>query len=123
MRRAVVVLPALVTLLALRLLIHPVGASAGQGVDMLGWRLRTWDVYAFRDWTIGTFGVLFILPYLSRRNLRTLRLFGAFLVLVYAQLLVANNTERLLVLAFPVFVLMSLEGLRHRLRKDRRQYD
>jgi hypothetical protein len=107
-----VFIPAALVFVGLRLLIHPVGIPAGTGVDILGWRLRTFDFSALKDWTVGTFGGLFVLPYLTRRNLRTLRLFGAFLALIYAQLLIANNTERLLVLAFPMFILMSIEGLR-----------
>lgn len=119
MRRAVVVLPALIVLVILRLVIHPAGVPAN--ALFVGWRLRTFNAQALEDWTVGTFGVLFVLPYLTRRNLRTLRLFGAFLALIYAQLAIANNTERLLVLAFPAFILMSLEGLQWQMAKRKLQ--
>lgn len=112
MRDAVVVLPALIVLIALRLLVHPVGTYAADLPTIWRNRSASFGVDALKNWTVGTFGGLFVLSYLTRRNLRTVRLFGAFLVLVYGQLLIAGNTERLLVLAFPVFILMSIEGLR-----------
>jgi hypothetical protein len=75
-------------------------------------RLRTisaWDLYAY---SVGTFGVIVLLPLFALRRAGVLFLrFLPFLLLVYAQLLFAVNTERLLVLAFPAVILMALAGV------------
>lgn len=75
-------------------------------------RLRNaslWDLYSY---SAGTFGAILLLPLFApkRAGLLLLR-FLPFLLLVYAQLLFAVNTERLLVLAFPAVLLMALAGI------------
>jgi len=64
-------------------------------------------------YTIGAWGpAATVLPLLSRRNgALALRLLP-FLVLIYAQLLVATDTERLLAVGFPAVILLSLNGVR-----------
>jgi hypothetical protein len=65
--------------------------------------------------TVSAFGLLVgVLPFLGgRRALRMVAKFTPFLVLVYAQLLFAFNTERLLVLAFPAIIPLALCGIDH----------
>jgi len=75
-------------------------------------RLRNaslWDLYSY---SAGTFGAILLLPLFApkRAGLLLLR-FLPFLLPVYAQLLFAVNTERLLVLAFPAVLLMALAGI------------
>lgn len=75
-------------------------------------RLRNtsaWDLYTY---SVGTFGVILLLPLFALRRAGVLFLrFLPFLLLVYTQLLFAVNTERLLVLAFPAVLLMALAGI------------
>ncbi len=63
--------------------------------------------------TVSAYGLLVgILPFLGgRRALRMAATFSPFLALVYAQLLFALNTERLLVLAFPAVIPLALCGV------------
>jgi hypothetical protein len=61
---------------------------------------------------IATFGMALMLPFLAvRRNLVVLLRYAPFLLLVNAQLLAAEATERLLVYAFPAIIVMALHGL------------
>ncbi len=68
------------------------------------------DLHAY---SVGTFGMLpLLLPLFDlRRNLRLLVRFLPFVLPVYLQLLLATDTQRLLILAFPVIILMSLGGV------------
>lgn len=103
-------IPALIVTVGLRLVIHPIPDDYSM-LGLLRWRLETFDPSLVSRITIGTFGILFVLPFLSRRNLNHLKVFAPFLVLCYAQLLVANTDERLVALAFPVFIVMSLTAV------------
>lgn len=120
MRGALVVLPALIVLVALRIVIQPAPlATAAPGIPaIIQRRLAEPPLMALKSYTWGTFGVLGLLPFLTRRNLVHLRTFGLFIALIYAQLLVAINTERLLVLAFPAVILMSCETIRAYAMRD-----
>lgn len=61
---------------------------------------------------LATFGIMLALPFLAmRRNAELLVRYSPFLLLVNVQLLIAENTERLLVYAFPAVILMSVNGL------------
>jgi hypothetical protein len=64
------------------------------------------------SYSVGSLGVLpLALPFFAmRRNARLLLRLLPFLVLVYAQLLLATDTQRLLVLALPAVLLMTLNG-------------
>lgn len=64
--------------------------------------------------TVSAFGLpaLVLAACGGRRNLRLLSRAAPFLLLVLSQELFALNTERLLVLAFPVVILLALEGAR-----------
>jgi hypothetical protein len=78
------------------------------GVERLR-NISAWDLYAY---SAGTFGVILLLPLFALRRTGVLLLrFLPFLLLVYAQLFFAVNTERLLVLAFPAVLLMALAGI------------
>lgn len=67
---------------------------------------------AFFFGNLATFGLMLLLPLLSpKRNFLLLLSYLPYVVLVNAQILVAEATERLLVYAFPVVILMSLYGL------------
>jgi hypothetical protein len=65
----------------------------------------------FWQLTVGSFGLLALLPLLSLRK-ETLLSWLPFVLLVYCQLLFAVDTERLLVLAFPALIVLSLNGLK-----------
>jgi hypothetical protein len=68
---------------------------------------------SLHSYSVGSLGVLPIgLALLAPwRNLHLLARTWPFLVLVYLQLLVATDTQRLLVLGLPVVILMALNGL------------
>ncbi len=76
-------------------------------------RMRTFALDTLESFTLGTFGVaVFVLPLFAvRRNLPLVARFLPFLVLVYAQVLFSNNTERLLVAGFPALILLALNGV------------
>jgi hypothetical protein len=67
---------------------------------------------AFILGNIATFGLVLFLPFLAvRRNIDPLIRFLPYLVLVNVQLLFAEATERLLIYAFPVVIILALNGL------------
>lgn len=68
---------------------------------------------SIHSYTVGSFGVLPVCLALAapRRNLRLLARTSPFIALTYLQLLVATDTQRLLVLATPIVILMALNGL------------
>jgi len=76
-------------------------------------RAQTFSVDVLGAFTFGTYGVLLIaLPFFAlARNASLFARFLPFLALVYAQVLFASNTERLLVAGFPAVILLSLNGL------------
>ncbi|WP_152418486.1 hypothetical protein [Haloarcula amylolytica] len=62
--------------------------------------------------SVSAFGFLIVFPVFNlRKTIPTLFRFLPFLILVYAQLLVATDVARLIMMGFPAFVIMSLEGL------------
>ena len=65
------------------------------------------------SYSVGSLGVLpLVLPFFAvRQNARLFARLLPFLLLVYAQLLLATDTQRLLVLALPGVMLLSLNGL------------
>lgn len=86
---------------------HAVGSALIIAPNVRGWLVLT---YIF-DY-IATFGLALFLPFLAiKRNIEHLLRYVPFLVLVSVQLLLAEATERLLVYAFPVVVLLALNGL------------
>lgn len=82
-------------------------------------RLATYPLLAV-NWTIGAFGTAALLALCAaRKNARVAARWLPFLALIYLQPLFASNTKRLIALAFPVMVIMALNGiieLRARLR-------
>ena len=75
--------------------------------------LRNFSLLDIRELTVFTFGILIILPLFAlRRNGELFLRYAPFIVLSYAQWLVATDTQRLMALAFLPFILMSLNGLR-----------
>ena len=74
-------------------------------------RLPTYGVLA-QEWTLNAFGVLPLLGLATmRRSAVTVARWAPFLALVYAQPLLASNTTRLIALAFPVTVIVAVDGL------------
>ena len=127
-----VALPALVLLIAVRIVL-PAANTDSAHVAQLGLtlnvydqlppdpqvlfqkfgtlRLPTYRVLA-QEWTLNAFGVLPLLGLAAlRRSAVTLARWSPFLALVYAQPLLASNTTRLIVLAFPVTVILAVDGL------------
>ena len=82
------------------------------------WRLDNLSPEMLLAYTAGTFGVpAVVMPLLAlRRNVRLLLRFVPFLVLVYAQLFFATDTQRLLILGFPGLLLLALNGFAHVMR-------
>lgn len=66
-------------------------------------------------YTIGSFGVsFFILPFFAmKKNLTAFLKFSPFIALTYLSLLLAYNTERLLVALFPVMTILALYGIQN----------
>ncbi len=109
---ALALLPAVAVTAGLRLTIAGEGLSVLETMKMT-LQGRYFDLYAY---TYGTFGIAVLLPLLSpARALRFAVPYAPFIALVYAQLLVANNTERLLVVAAPVVLLCGLTAMEARL--------
>jgi hypothetical protein len=75
-------------------------------------RIREFSPSSAREYTIGTFGLTAVaLPFFAaRRNVSLFVKFLPFLILVYAQLMFATNTSRLLALGFPAVLIMALNG-------------
>jgi|GEM_PF-4954060 len=68
---------------------------------------------AFVFGNVATFGLMLVLPFLApKRNVEHLLRYSPFIILVNAQILVAEGTERLLVYAFPFVLLTSIVGLK-----------
>src|SRR5260370_12114456 len=136
LRRAILaVTPAVAVVIAIRLLI-PAWNNDPQYTAMLGenlshvvigkkiyglsdscrdiglvW-LRHFSLLEVRKLTVFMFGILIILPLFAlRSNAKLFLRFAPFILLVYAQMLVATDGQRLLSLAFVPFILMSLNGL------------
>jgi hypothetical protein len=77
-------------------------------------RVQRLDMDALPSYTVGTFGTaLTLLPLAAlRRNAVWLIRSMPFLALVASQMLFGNDTERYLILAFPIVLPMALNGLR-----------
>lgn len=65
------------------------------------------------SYSLGTFGVLvtFLSLFAIKKNYIVVFRILPFLLLVYCQLFFANGTTRLVVLAFPVIILLVLDGV------------
>ena len=134
-RFVLIILPAVVLLVMLRIFIpqmnndwnylnslpmilrHPhrfSGYSYWQLFKQIGsFRLQSFSWRSLNSYTFGTFGViLLLLPFFSKEGNRTILLkFLPFLLLVYSQIFFAVNTERLLIAAFPLMIILSLNGI------------
>jgi hypothetical protein len=77
-------------------------------------RLQDLSFHALNRYTVGTFGVLaMLLPFFAiRENARLLVRVLPFLGLVYAQLLFAVNTERLLIAGLPAIIVLAVNGVK-----------
>jgi hypothetical protein len=89
----------------------------GEQFRRISWQ-RLGDVSArtlesVHSYSVGSFGVLpVVLPFLALGlNFRVLVRLSPLLILVYAQLFLATDTQRLLVMALPALTLMALNGL------------
>ncbi|HEX8804460.1 MAG TPA: hypothetical protein VF743_09710, partial [Acidimicrobiales bacterium] len=129
--------PALAALVAVRLAL-PAANGDPTAAARLGLQPNTWDALpqdprtllatfgaarlptlplGLVDWTVGAFGTLGVLALADRRvNGRVLARWSPFLLGVYVQPLLASNTKRLVALAFPVLVVLAVNGL-DRLRR------
>ena len=127
-----VAFPALVLLVAVRIIL-PAGNTDPAYLAQLGLALNVYDqlppdpqvlfqkfgtlrLPAYRvltqEWTSNAFGVLPLLGLAALpRSLVTLARWAPFIVLVYAQPMLAANTTRLIALAFPVIVILAVDGL------------
>jgi hypothetical protein len=76
-------------------------------------RFQRFDREILSSYTLNAFGpALVVLPLLAtRRNLPLLLRYSPFLLLVATPMLFAQDTERFLVMAFPAVILMALNGL------------
>jgi hypothetical protein len=136
LRAAALALPAVATLIAIRLLIpawnddpdyiatldiqlwnvqdgspiyHYVDEFRAEGLP----RFQRFDRRTVASYTFYSFGpALVLLPLLAvRKNLPLIVRFSPFLLLVATPMLFAQDTERFLVLAFPAVILMALNGM------------
>jgi hypothetical protein len=75
-------------------------------------RLKAISPESLLHYSVGTFGVVAALMplFAIRRNVRLLVRFLPYMILVYAQILIATNDTRLLAVGFPVIILMALNG-------------
>lgn len=132
----ILLLPAVLTLLILRVLIPGTSVISGEQSliteiegavqsnsgsydyfhlwKKIGWeRIRSFSPVKISYVSLVTFGVMLItLPFFSaRRNISLFLKFLPFLLLICSQLLFATNTERLLVAGFPAVILLALNGI------------
>jgi hypothetical protein len=118
-RSLYLVAPALVILFLLRIFIVPTNSDYYNVMYLLehiGWpRIQQLSADSLLSYSTGTFGVsLIFLPLFAvKRNLSLLWRFLPFIILTYISLLFAVNTERLLVSAFPAFLIMALYGIKN----------
>jgi hypothetical protein len=119
-RSLILVAPALLILLALRIYIPTTndGYNVANLFQTIGSKriqqlLKDTGDYLLL-YSIGTFGVsLIFLPLFSiKQNLSLFLRFSPFFVLAYSSLLFAYNTERLIVSAFPAVIIMALYGIK-----------
>lgn len=85
------------------------------------YRLRTLSIYTVPELTVGTFGLLPVALILWKlgSQMQLLARWSPFLLCVYSQILFATETMRLLAIAFPAIIVLSLSGalaLAHKLR-------
>ncbi len=110
------ILPAITVFLGIRLFV-PVDDSVPYDMiaiitNLIVIRISHWSSELYR-YTITTWGLfLMILPIFNKKQevKEWVTQYGLFLVLVYFQLLLAENTERLLVLGFVPIIVLSLSG-------------
>jgi hypothetical protein len=62
--------------------------------------------------SIGSFGIFIFLIIFSKLNFSLFWKFSPFIILSYCQLLFAEDTQRLLVIALPLLIILELNGLR-----------
>jgi hypothetical protein len=138
-RGLIAVLPAVIVLMGLRMTIPAMNHDAGyisslpprltevdenrtsytysEQLSRISWqRVRDVSVRFLEtahSYTVGSFGVLvLVLPLFAlRRNARLLVRLSPLLILVYFQLLLATDTQRLLVLGLPAVMLMAVSGV------------
>jgi hypothetical protein len=119
-------LPAIIVIMLLRHYIAPeygysyVDSLSRVSKDRIGAILSGQESTAGLVWTytVRSFGLLFLLPFLSvGRNMGPLLRYSPFLLLVYCQLLIAHDSERLIVLCFPAVILMALNGIESAAKK------
>lgn len=76
-------------------------------------RIKNFNISLLEEITIMSFGILIFLPFLSlRENSKLFIKYAPFLCLTYLQIFFAVNTSRLIIIAFPFFVIASLKGIR-----------
>lgn len=114
-RGLLLVAPAIIVTIAIRLAIPHANDYSLLTTIAEVYRLRAergdWNLYRF---TFGTFGPLLALPFVTlRATVRFIQPFALFIVLVYAQMVLATDTERLLIVAYPVLILCVLNSLRY----------
>lgn len=121
-RLLLLTLPSIAVLIGLRIAIPSSGFTA-QDEDVwarigriMAVRIRAFELPSgLRRYALAPFGVMMaLLPFFSpKRNAALLLKFLPFILLCYGQLLLASNTERLLVVAFPAVLILALHGLSH----------
>jgi len=120
-----VALPGVAVLLLIRyaLIPRPAESLVETAREMLAFRIRHLFDNQLYFATLGSFGVLLplalLLPGASLRYLRDHYDEAAVIVMAYASLALANNTDRLLVYALPVVLPLALRGLRDALERAR----
>lgn len=76
-------------------------------------RIKNFNISLLEEITIMSFGMLIFWPFLSlKESSRLFIKYAPFLCLTYLQIFFAVNTSRLIVIAFPLFVIASLKGIR-----------
>ncbi|MEO8612383.1 MAG: hypothetical protein ABI690_31095 [Chloroflexota bacterium] len=109
-------LPMLGIIICLRLFIHPIDSDYSLVTYFRNYGLTRLVSLPFEMnlYTLAPFGLLFIAPLLTpMASMRLMLKFTPFLLVCYGQLLIANNTERLVALAFPAFIIMSVTALKN----------
>jgi len=77
-------------------------------------RFNDLSLLTLKSYTVNTFGVIgLLLPFFSiKKNINLFVKYFPFIFLVYFQLLFASNTERLIIAAFPVVIIMAMNGFK-----------
>jgi len=81
---------------------------------VIGWKIAEFSGWQLRAMTVNAFGILFLLPFFAwRENWMPFVRWSPFIALTYLSMLFSGSYERVLLICFPAFLILALNGLDH----------